>query len=346
MVLLSHASFANLTRGRLQTLGSVGVQAVDVFFVLSGFVIAYIHATRERSARAYFIARASRIYSVAIPALILTAAVDFIGLSFSAATYQGVRQEFTLGLVVRSLLFIGEIWNWHRFPGSDGPYWSLGFEVWYYAAFGAWMFSPVRWRWLATLAVLVFVGPKVTLMLPVWLMGVATYRVTASMRLSRTTGWVLLAMPIILMAGYEVLPHSRVQQFASVSLEPIRIWSTCEDYLIGALFSIHLLGFATVSGTFSAWLEAWAKPIRWVAGATFSIYLAHLPIMFLLSAISPWPKHSLWTLALLLTVTPVACFLFAEVSERRKDIWRRWMERGVDMAETIIIGLRRRLQSS
>jgi peptidoglycan/LPS O-acetylase OafA/YrhL len=324
----------------------IGVQAVDVFFVLSGFVIAHVYATRERDLRTYVVARAARIYSVAIPALILTVVLDFIGAQVSDATDPRHNQGLYLGLIIRSLLFIGERWNDHRIPGSNVPYWSLGFEVWYYIAFGVFAFSPNRWRWLATLAVFAFIGPKVVLMFPIWLMGFGTYHLSASLRLPKVWGWVLYAVSISLIVIYQQVPHSRIPQYDPVSLDPFRIWTACQDYLIGALFSIHLLGFATVSGTFSAWLEAWAKPIRWIAGATFSIYLAHLPIMFLLSAISPWPKHSLWTLALLLTVTPAACFLFAEVSERRKDIWRRWLERGVDMAETIIIGLRRRLQSS
>lgn len=58
---------------------STGVQAVDAFFVLSGFVIAHVSAVKERDARTYFISRAARIYSVAIPAIILTSILDAIG---------------------------------------------------------------------------------------------------------------------------------------------------------------------------------------------------------------------------------------------------------------------------
>ena len=123
-------------------MASTGVQAVDVFFVLSGFVIAHVCATREHDLRDYVISRTARIYSVAIPALILTAIVDAIGIRENAATYQGPFQAFSPGLIIRSVFFIGEQWNAHRFPGSNGPYWSLGFEVWYYATFGAFLFAP------------------------------------------------------------------------------------------------------------------------------------------------------------------------------------------------------------
>ncbi len=305
-------------------MASTGVQAVDVFFVLSGFVIAHVCATREHDLRSYVISRAARIYSVALPALILTAIVDAIGIRENAAIYQETFHEyaFSPGVLIRSLLFIGEQWNAHRFPGSNGPYWSLGFEVWYYTAFGAFLFAPRRWRWAATLVVLAFIGPKVALMFPAWLMGVGVYWVCSSRSLPQSAGWILLIVPLVGLAGYQMVPHSPLQQFSIVTLDVDRFRSTGQDYLLSALFTAHLMGFSTVSATFAPWFERHARPIRWIAGATFSLYLTHLPIMHLLAVVSPWPKSSLWTLCLLLTITPLACLGFAEVSERRKDVWR------------------------
>lgn len=219
--------------------------------------------------------------------------------------------------------FIGEQWNAHRFPGSDGPYWSLGFEVWYYIAFGAYLFVPGRSRWLASLAVLVFIGPKVAIMFPTWLMGVASYRFCQKQRVAKTTGWLLFGLSFLLLAGYQLIPHSPLQQFTAVSLTPERFLSTAQDYFLAFVFSINIVGFVAVSDIFTPWLERHAKTIRWIAGGTFAIYLAHMPIMHLLAAISPWPKSSPWTLTLLITATPVACMAFAEASERRKDLWRK-----------------------
>ncbi|MGA7451675.1 MAG: hypothetical protein WBW73_10515, partial [Rhodoplanes sp.] len=74
-------------------------------------------------------------------------------------TYDGPFQALGPGLLIRCVSFLGEHWNAHRFPGSNSPYWSLGFEVWYYVAFGAFVFCPGRWRWIAAATVLVFIGP-------------------------------------------------------------------------------------------------------------------------------------------------------------------------------------------
>lgn len=323
VVLLSHASMKNLSGGQLGFMASSGVQAVDAFFVLSGFVIAHVCITKEKDVTSYFIGRAARIYSVAIPALILTVMLDAIGMKEDAATYQGAFQTFSLRLFIRSIFFIGEMWDSHQFPGSDGPYWSLGFEVWYYIAFGAFFFVPGRWRWLATAAVLAFIGPKVALMFPAWLAGVASYYFCSKQRLSKSMGWFVFALSFVMLAGYQMAPHSPLQQFTSVSFSTAKLASTAQDYFLALLFSMNIVGFVAVSNSFGYLLDLHAKLIRWLAGGTFSIYLMHLPIMHLLSAISPWPKSSAWTLMLLLVVTPVACMTFAEASERRKDIWRR-----------------------
>jgi peptidoglycan/LPS O-acetylase OafA/YrhL len=118
------------------------------------------------------------------------------------------------------------------------------------------------------------------------------------------------------------MPHSPLQAFTSVTLDAERLNSTAQDYFIAILFSTHLIGFSVVSGTFSPFLERYARPIRWFAGATFSLYLTHLPIMHLLAALSPFPIESPLTVCLFLTITPIACLAFAEVFERRKALWR------------------------
>jgi peptidoglycan/LPS O-acetylase OafA/YrhL len=340
LVLLSHVN--RLSEGQLSFLSGTATQAVDVFFVLSGFVIAHVCATREQDARTYLISRAARIYSVAVPAIFLTAAADAIGTSINPATYDGPFQTLGPGLLIRCVLFLGEQWNAHRFPGSNGPYWSLGFEVWYYVAFGAFIFSSHRWRWVAIAAVLVLIGPKIALMFPAWLMGVATYHVCSAQRLSPAAGWLLLTAPLAMLAGYQMIPHSPLQQFMPVTLELNRLWSVGQDYFVAASFAAHLVGFAVVSTTFAPWLELHSRCIRWIAGATFSLYLTHLPIMHLLSAISPWPKSSHWTLILLVAMTPIACLAFAEISERRKDSWRALIVHVLRMLEMCFRVFRRK----
>lgn len=341
IVMLSHVSQTALTGGQMEAFAYTGTEAVDVFFVLSGFVIAHVCATREGDWRDYVISRATRIYSVAMPALLLTAAVDAIGIAHDHAIYEAGYQAFTPGLALRSALFLGEQWNSHRFPGSDGPYWSLGFEVWYYVAFGAFVFAPRGWRWLAAAAALAFIGPKVTLLFPIWLFGVVSYRLCAAGRVGPRLGWFLFVAPIAGVAIYQIFGHPHQQQFSNLSWTADRIEAAGRDYLIAALFAAHIVGFAAVSKTFAPWLERNGPAIRWLAGATFSIYLVHLPIMHVIAALSPWPKASPLTLWLILGATPLVCLVFAELFERRKAIWRNGFSLALQAAETPLAALRR-----
>ena len=341
VVVMSHVSQTALTGGQMEVFAYTGTEAVDVFFVLSGFVIAHVCATHESDWRDYAISRATRIYSVAAPALLLTAAFDAIGLAHDRSVYEAGYQAFTPGLVLRSLFFLGEQWNSHRFPGSDGPYWSLGFEVWYYVAFAVFVFAPRGWRWLWAVATLAFIGAKVAILFPIWLVGVAAYRLVARGGLDERLGWALFVVPIFGVALFEALAHPLQLQFFNLSWTASRLAAVGRDYLIALLFAAHIVGFSAVSATFAPWLERNAKPIRWFAGATFSIYLAHLPIMHLIAALSPWPRSSPLTLWLILGATLLACLVFAELFERRKAFWRSGFSLALQAAETPFAALRR-----
>ena len=313
-VLLSHISLPAIS-GELKWLRNAGPQAVDVFFVLSGFVIAYVCATREHTLKDYTVARAARIYSVAIPTLFLTFLLDTVGQSLNPRVYTDGYQAFSPGLIIRSLLFVGEQWNAHRYPGSNSPYWSLGFEVWYYIAFGAFMFC--RWRWIAAASVLLFIGPKVAIMFPLWLMGVGSYHICKRDKVPNSVGWVLFIAPVILMGFYEVMVDTHIRAYLPVTAE--RFPSIMQDYFIATLFAAHLIGFSAISTFFASVLAQYAHPIRWIAGTTFSIYLTHLPIMHFWVAVFPTALPT----PILILITLASCVAFAHVSESRKDAWRK-----------------------
>ena len=65
VVFLSHAGTQRISGGLLYQFTAVGEAAVDVFFVLSGFLIA--QAATRQDAGGYAVARAARVYSVVLP---------------------------------------------------------------------------------------------------------------------------------------------------------------------------------------------------------------------------------------------------------------------------------------
>ena len=70
LVFSNHAQLPELNGEWLTPLGAFGREAVIIFFVLSGYVIAFVAATKERSGLEYAVSQLARLYSVVLPALL------------------------------------------------------------------------------------------------------------------------------------------------------------------------------------------------------------------------------------------------------------------------------------
>ena len=86
-VFLSHYGAGRISGGLFWRFTDYGHTAVLVFFVLSGFVIASVTATRERSLEDYALSRLARLYSVMLPAFIITALLDYLGNAINPTLY-------------------------------------------------------------------------------------------------------------------------------------------------------------------------------------------------------------------------------------------------------------------
>ena len=172
-VLLSHLALSPFSERALWWgLGQYGDAAVAVFFVLSGYVIAFVTAERETDGRRYAIGRMSRLLSVALPALAITAVCDALLAAVQPAFYARPEVSGSVGLglgYLASLLFINE-WRVFGlgavFPGTNSPWWSLSFEATYYLVGGLFLYFRRGWWFLLALLVLVLAGRTVIAMFP------------------------------------------------------------------------------------------------------------------------------------------------------------------------------------
>ena len=113
--------------------GNLGSDSVVIFFVLSGYVIAYTADQKDRTVRRYFINRCARIYSVVVPALLLTRALEWIGIKWFPHLYNSICDQYQfagIGLYIPLWLsFSSEFWGLNEpiltntpfMPGSDKP---------------------------------------------------------------------------------------------------------------------------------------------------------------------------------------------------------------------------------
>ncbi|HET6306603.1 MAG TPA: acyltransferase [Rhodopila sp.] len=323
VVFLGHTSGRRMTGGFLWPIAQFMSEAVTIFFVLSGYVIAYVRDEKERSARTFVVSRVARVYSVALPALVLTFAFDWIGRSISPHVYNpswGYHAEHQGWQFFANLLFVNRLWFNAVTPGSNLPFWSLGYEVWYYVIFAACTFLTGWRRMIAGAACLLVVGPQIAAMLPIWLIGAGCYRLSRLGRIGPVAGAALCAGCLAGWIGYEAwaFRHGRLIGLAPEMLGRPEL---VEDYLVAALFAGHLLGFNALSRLVRV-PDRVAASVRWVAGATFSLYLFHLPVTQILTALSPWPLASAANRALVEGGTLVIVFALSELTERRKELWR------------------------
>lgn len=320
MVFLSHLSKPRITHGFLGFVPDFSSEAVDAFFVISGFVIAYVTFQSENDALSYTIRRAARIYSVALPAIALTLVLDAIGMTFGNPAPYLAGGDFDahnrLAQILTSLSFTGSFWGNNIVVGTNSPYWSLSFEVTYYVAFGLFMFLRGWARFVTPALLLICAGPQIAIMLPVWLMGVAVFWICRTVGFSSAKGAVILLLSGLCFVAFKYLSW-RTGRPLHNPLGLSTYSNTFEGYVYGAIFSASIIGIQMIAPIISLPIKLEAS-IRWIADRTFAIYLFHLPLMHIVVATCRWPNTS-WAARLLILVIPlISCFGLAELTERQK----------------------------
>lgn len=317
-------------------LSAYGHSAVVVFFVLSGYVVAYVTDKKETDWRSYAASRLSRVYSVVVPALALTLVADAVGRGIDPALYKYPWDQFPIRLTA-ALLMLNEFWFIAITPFSNVPYWSIAYEGWFYLIFGVFIFSPGRWRWFAAAALLVLVGPKIALMFPLWLAGVALYRWRALQvhSVAAAAGLVLVSwVGIILMhlSGFLDLTYGLARQVLGDWLFVQMAFSKflLGDYPLAALVVLNFMGMRTLAPWAARWLQPFAKPVTAVAGVTFTLYLVHHPLLLMWATLIKTDRGWVdwWVVAALVALSVWVC---AQVTEKRRGdlrvAVRRWLGR-------------------
>lgn len=333
VVLLSHFAYPRYTDGTYLIIRelNLGSDAVVLFFVLSGLVIAYAAQERDRGPQRFFFNRATRMYSVALPALFIGFLLDRSGAMLNPEAYSGWwYNPISLSeMLVFGLTFSSE-WApvWGLRLGTNGPYWSLSYEVAYYLIFGAAIFLSGLKRVAVVALFCVLAGPNVLLLMPIWLMGVGLWKVIKSgtLMLSAGAAWALALVPPLIYAlcltfGVPGLLMAATASLTGLELDVYRavtrfsdefVWNT----FVGGLAAAHLLGVWALAKSWQVKDGAPERAIRWFAGASFSIYLVHYPVLQFAHSVLPHGSDGLLRDIALLVMVIAACLVFARLFER------------------------------
>ena len=309
-------------------IASHGDEAVAAFFVLSGFVIAYVADQKETTWRAYTMARLVRLFSVVPIALFITFIADMLGNRINPAYYETVRwyNADYLDALLRNLTFTNEVWLQSATFGSNHAYWSLGFEAQYYLLFGLITFLPQRLKAAAALTWIAFVGPIIAAFLLLWWLGVFAYRAcerAPSFRVGAVL-WIMSGLLYVLVK----LGFSDVKIGIPNGGTLVQLLANFLYFLaVGLAVTLNILGARALMPEQHRWYQRIRKPITWLAGGAFSLYLVHEPLLALGRATLRPEQYDgllglLWVSAAL-----VLCYLAAELGERRKRLLQGWVKR-------------------
>lgn len=337
-VVLSHARHllivnptdAGLVHKLLSFALSLGEEAVMVFFVISGFWIirSVVSAGAAFSWANYLTARLSRLWVVAIPAIIIGGLTDFAGLSLiGGAIYDGtqgvnsvtydVGSRLTAQNLGGTLLFLQTI----VVPpfGSNGPLWSLAYEFWYYIWFPALWLALVHRRfslWLIVPIGMAILFPALNNLFLVWCLGgIVHWLVSQDIfgnNIRRLGVWPVLGAALLFLLAI-VARHA-------VDLGTVGLFA------VGATFGLLL--WTLVSGAFRA--PGFLRPVAtFGAMGSYSLYVTHFPLLLLIAALfvpsQPMqPSFVAWGAVFLLTLVAIAyAQLFALLTERQTSTVRR-----------------------
>ena len=311
---------------------TLGREAVIVFFVLSGYVIAHTTRHGAPSLRQYVVARSARLYSVALPlvlaAFVLAQLVSALPGTTVESGYQLHKPWLYLPL---HLLFGGQLWTLSETPPWLVPYWSLGYEAWYYVLFGVAWYARGAWRALLLVLVLLVMGPKLLLLLPVWLAGAALQSIlsrtrhVADARLARLGWFASLAglAAFKLCAADVALRALGTSQWPFAQLPLASADRYLADYVVCLLVCLN---FVCAHHAPLLSLDAVARPVRALARYTFTLYLVHALVLGLWTQFYRHTPGSVSDTLLLLACICIATYACGQLTEHR----RAWLRDGFE----------------
>lgn len=251
--------------------------AVIAFFVLSGFVIGFTSHVKEKLLSDYACSRIARMHSVIVPALLVTLIFDSLGTAINPGFYKTwdfptpIGDEQLLRYVL-SFFYMNNTWFLpHMNPGTNGPFWTMTYEVMFYAIFGVFWYCKGKYKILFSIPLILIAGKSILILFPLWLLGVATYYIQRKISLPKYwAGSVFLVSSILLVLCSNLRPGVEIQFTGR---------ATHLDYAEGLLFAVNIFSASGMASFLETLLGKYHRLIRWLGMLTFSLYLCHRPLL-------------------------------------------------------------------
>jgi peptidoglycan/LPS O-acetylase OafA/YrhL len=305
--------------------------AVTVFFVLSGYVIAHVLATRERTPVDYAASRLARLYSVVLPALLLTAVCNYlIELRYPTA-FQAFQSGGTTGVALSYLgtaVFANRFWLWPDLDPPNTPFWTLSFEAFYYLCIAILVFARGRGRILSILVLILIAGPTMVLLAPTWLLGYLAYYVSQRWQPGARSAIPLWLVSLALLPLCSFIEIHFREHLAFLRTPDHAIGALLAAYAAATCFAVNVLAFNAFSDRSESFLVPSAAVIRWLGSMTFALYLFHQPLLSLFTVYHMPDRSSAAQLVLLVGGTFLVVATLGRFCENSKGAYKRGLVAG------------------
>ncbi len=302
VVVIYHFRLEQFSGGMIKWF-NFGDEAVIVFFVLSGFVISYVGTEKESEPKIFLFKRFARLYSVLIPAVLFSFFVDFL-----IKTVPFHQFLISSAFVIKdTLTFTTDNWSTRTVFHSNTVFWSLSYEFWYYIFFLFSFLFKGKSKYIFISVLVLFLGYKIILLLPIWLLGVYLYK--ENHQFSKPFSMILFVLSSIfflvtLYFSAILQTNLHFDYLGSHQLPLENSGNFIYQLLIGLIVMVNILSIKHLTKGGDAYKinETVVKIIRFFASISFSLYCFHMAVFYLLLRFIPFNSHSAFDSALVFSL--------------------------------------------
>ncbi len=348
LVVLYHANVPDLTGGFV---------GVDVFFVISGFVITGLllrerHSTGRTSLFSFYARRCRRILPAATLAVVVTVIAAYVLLGVVAGSSTADDGRWAAAFLA-NVHFERVGTNYllsQRLPSPLQNYWSLSVEEQFYLVYPTIFLVVARLRGGLSLRACLATTLSVIIVLSYWLSVVQTASHPAAAYFSPFTRAWELALGALVAVGTGWLkeipsPVAALLTWAGlVAIIASAVAFNTQTAYPGSLVAVPVVGAALIIAGGTA-MPRWGAeavlglpPCGWMGKLSYSLYLWHWPILIIAAEYSGKSTLSLGANLLLLVLALAVSIVSYRVVENPIRHWRLPSRRSVGIGLALALG--------
>lgn len=278
--------------------------AVELFWVISGFIFAAVYGGVVGTTRSFVVARVARLYPLHLLTLASISILELVSIAHgNGVILYGDFDLYHFGL---NLFFI-QAWGWENGFSFNGPSWSISVELLIYCLFWAVHRSVFRWGIAGPVLLVLGFAIATQARLPghVWECGSYFF-----------AGCVVFVV-------HHAFPSPL--RFIAAGLIATAGWWLVRHHNFVGMMAILMAIILTVAAL-EPWLGRYVTKFDWIGDNSYGVYLWHIPVQISLLLMLPDRRifyNPLMLFSFLLITILLARFSFLWFERPQRAFWRR-----------------------